>query len=137
MKKVFLLLMVFPYIFISCSSDDEYDTEFVQSKILGTWVMDHCMDEDGKYIKWAPSEIAFRLTFHQDGKCLYDGYGFFEGGENGKYTVEGDILKSHGAGSREINLKVLHLDDKTIEIAFLDQNLKEGGNGGKWKGYKE
>lgn len=108
MKKLFLLLLVFPLFFIACSDDDDPD---YSKDIIGQWNFSKVTDmvfetnnrELNKLIKeglkgadfstMMPADVVGSYSFNdQYDYLMEEAYGDFQRTEKGKYKLEGRKL---------------------------------------------
>ena len=103
MKKiVFFMLMALPFVFTSCSDDD--DDDYSMTDIVGSWTFTKCEasevktnSEEAKKVitedlDWDDEDDV--LTFTSDGKFLVDSK------EEGTYTLNGNKLIITGGGEK-------------------------------------
>lgn len=111
MKKIlFLLALVLPMLFASCSKDDDEKTSKISEDIVGTWVI-YEVDLDGKGYLEMP-EVA-SATFNSDG--TYKGKGYFGDGD-GTYKIEDKTIFTYVSGVEFYRYDILNLSSNNCEL---------------------
>lgn len=115
MKKLLLLLLVLPFVFGSCSSDDDEDNS-IKDQIVGTWKLTH-LDSGSGYIEVPSSMTQTYATFNQNG--TYSGRGYLGNG-TGTYNVSGKTIKCYVEGELYLTYEVLNVSSTIAELKMTD-----------------
>jgi heat shock protein HslJ len=126
MKKVlFLLALVLPMMFSSCSSDDDNSSMFTMEELYGKWSAT-AVKVNGEWIDITkyPYNLKYSMsiTFYQNG--TYYGSGYFGNG-SGTYKVSGNTISTYIDGELYFKYIVKSLSNGIGEVTM------EEGNGDK------
>lgn len=84
MKKLLLLLLVLPFVFASCSSDDDEDgVSLIKDQVVGVW---NVLEADGESVPSGAIQIRLNSDDSYSVKFLTNNY-------VGTYTVSGNTVK--------------------------------------------
>lgn len=115
MKKLLLFLLVLPFVFASCSSDDDED-DSIKELIVGTWKLTH-LDSGSGYMEVPSTMTQTYATFNKNG--TYSGRGYFGNG-TGTYNISGKIIKCYVEDELYLTYEVLNVSSTIAELKMTD-----------------
>lgn len=115
-KYLFLFLMAIPFLFASCSSDDDF--AYPMEELYGKWEVQE-LKIDGKWYdltKYPYTRFGMSITFYDDG-TFYHIIGS-EGSVSGTYKVNGKTIKTYLEGELYITYTINSLTDNTADFSL-------------------
>lgn len=122
MKKLFLLLLVIPIVFISCGGDDdESDVILTKDNIIGTWnVIEYATSGE---FQSAPNQAIYIQLKSDDSYFVK----FLSNTYIGTYTINGNTVKGITTDPITEYFKFDSLDGNSATISYTNSD------GGKYK----
>lgn len=122
MKNLILFFAVITFVFTSCSSDDDSDTD----KVVGAWTYDQNF-ENGEEIELSSCDKQREMVVSADGTYSFNLYSVSDGSCDlfesltGTWENNGDgVYLMHNDGDEEDDVTEILLENKTFKFVIVD-----------------